>query len=138
MALTDATSARPHREGIAPDGATVSEVAAASGVAPSAVRFYEQHGLIHAVRTAGNQRRFDPSAVCRIQVAKLAQRVGLTVREIAELFSDLPGDPGPEEWGRVADRLCVEAQQRVDDLRERLEALASGERLCDLGAALSG
>ncbi len=116
--------------------ATVSEVAADSGVAPSAVRFYEKHGVINAVRTAGNQRRFDESAACRIHVAKLAQRVGLTVREIAELFSALPADPGPEDWGRVAERIVTEAEQRVADLKARLELLGSGARLCELGAAL--
>lgn len=116
--------------------ATVSEVAADSGVAPSAVRFYEKHGVVNAVRTAGNQRRFDESAACRIHVAKLAQRVGLTVREIAELFSALPADPGPEDWGRVAERIVTEAEQRVADLKTRLETLGSGARLCDLGAAL--
>lgn len=115
---------------------TVSEVAAQSGVAPSAVRFYEKHGVIDAVRTSGNQRRFDESAACRIQVAKLAKRVGLTVREIAELFSALPADPGPEEWGRVADQLVTEAEQRVTDLKVQLDALGSGSKLCEIGASI--
>ena len=112
---------------------TVSAVATESGVAPSAVRFYEKHGVIHAVRTAGNQRRFAESAACRIQVAKLAQRVGLTIREIAELFADLPADPQPEDWQEVADALAREAEQRVADLKTQLSALGSGAKLCDLG-----
>lgn len=115
---------------------TVSEVAADSGIASSAVRFYEKHGVITAVRTAGNQRRFDESAACRIHVAKLAQRVGLTVREIAELFAMLPAKPGPEDWGRVATRIVTEAEQRVADLKAQLDSLGSGGRLCELGAAL--
>ncbi|NLG55605.1 MAG: MerR family transcriptional regulator [Rhodococcus sp.] len=115
---------------------TVSDVAIESGVAPSTVRFYEKHGVINAVRTSGNQRRFDESAACRIQVAKLAQRVGLTVREIAELFSALPADPGPEEWGQVADQIVVEAEQRVADLKVQLDSLGSDAKLCELGAAL--
>lgn len=115
---------------------TVSEVAAESGVAPSAVRFYETHGVIRAARTAGNQRRFDESAACRIQVAKLAQQVGLTVREIAELLSELPTDPGAEDWESVAEQLVTEAEARVARLRSHLEALGSGDRLCDIGAEL--
>lgn len=76
---------------------TVSEVAGESGVAASAVRFYEKNDVITAVRTPSNQRRFNDSAACRIKVAKLAQRVELTVREIAEVFADLSPAPGPDD-----------------------------------------
>lgn len=119
-----------------PEELTVRDVAAASGVAPSAVRFYEKHGVVTAVRTAGNQRRFGEAAACRVQVAKLAQRVGLTVREIAELFTVLPDDPGPAEWRWVADQLVIEADKRVADLKAHLTSLDSGAKLCELGAAL--
>ncbi|WP_216694913.1 MerR family DNA-binding transcriptional regulator [Dietzia psychralcaliphila] len=113
---------------------TVGDVAARSGVAPSAVRFYDNHGVINAVRTASNQRRFDESAACRIQIAKLAQRVGLTVREIAELLGPLPATPEPEDWNRVADMLIFQAEQRVADLRAQLDALGSDAKLCEIGA----
>lgn len=118
------------------EGFTVSEVAADSGVAPSAVRFYEEHGVVNAVRTAGNQRRFDESAACRIKIAKLAQRVGLTVREIAELFADLPTDPGYDDWGRLADSLMSQAEQRIADLKVQLDALGTDTKLCEIGANL--
>jgi MerR family transcriptional regulator, redox-sensitive transcriptional activator SoxR len=111
---------------------TVGEVAAGGGVAPSAVRFYEQHGVITAVRTAGDQRRFDESAACRIKVAKVAQRVGLTVREIASLFAGLPADPQPADWARVAETLVAEAEARTAALKAQLAAIGSGTRLCDL------
>jgi MerR family redox-sensitive transcriptional activator SoxR len=111
---------------------TVGEVAAASGVASSAVRFYEQHGVIHAERTSGDQRRFDSSAACRIRVAKVAQRVGLTVREIAAIFDALPADPAPADWGRVAETLIREAEERTATLRTHLDEMRSGSRLCEL------
>ncbi|WP_433359975.1 MerR family transcriptional regulator [Actinoplanes sp. CA-142083] len=111
---------------------SVGEVAAEAGVAASAVRFYEQHGIIGAVRTSGDQRRFDESAACRIRVAKVAQRVGLTVREIAGVFAALPHDPQPEDWGRVAETLIAEAEARTAALREHLAGLRSGAKLCDL------
>lgn len=115
---------------------TVQEVAIESGVAPSAVRFYEKHGVVHAVRTAGNQRRFDDSAACRILVAKLAQRVGLTVREIAELFAQLPEDRHPEalDWDRIGAQLISEAEERVIRLRSQLASLGSDTTLCEIGA----
>lgn len=111
---------------------TVSEVAAEAGVAPSAVRFYENHGLITAARTSGNQRRFTEADPCRIKVAKVAQRVGLSVREIADLFAILPEEPGPQDWGQVARALVGEAQARVDALRATLDDLGSGTKLCEL------
>jgi MerR family transcriptional regulator, redox-sensitive transcriptional activator SoxR len=111
---------------------SVAEVARAADVSPSAVRFYEAHGLVRAVRTSGNQRRFDPSASCRIRVAKVGQRVGLTVREIAEILAGLPGDPRPEDWARVADRLQTEANRRITELAAALEDIGSGRRLCEL------
>ena len=111
---------------------TVGEVAAAAGVAASAVRFYEQHGVVHAERTSGDQRRFGPDAACRIRVAKVAQRVGLTVREITNVYAGLPEDPEPEDWGRIADTLVREAEERMAALRAQLEQMRSGIRLCEL------
>src|SRR5699024_867068 len=104
---------------------TVGVVAAGSGVAASAVRFYEEHGVIKAVRTSTNQRRFDDSAVPRIQLAKLAQRIGLTVREIADLFADLPHDPTCADWSWVADHLVAEAYSRMADLTLHADLLYS-------------
>jgi MerR family redox-sensitive transcriptional activator SoxR len=116
---------------------SVSEVAAASGVAPSAVRFYEEHGLIGAERTAGGQRRFDDTAACRIKVAKVAQRVGLTVREIADVFAALPADPQPHDWDRLARTLIAEAEARTAVLRAYLEEIGSEGRLCEVDDRLA-
>lgn len=133
MTHQSSSSARVGTTAVA-DGLTVGDVAEESGVAPSAVRFYEKYGVVTARRTSGNQRRFDESAACRIQVAKVAKRVGLSVREIAELFASLPGDPRPEDWGVVAEQLVATAEQRVAELKEQLAALGSGDRLCEIGA----
>jgi MerR family redox-sensitive transcriptional activator SoxR len=111
---------------------SVGEVALAGGVSASAVRFYETHGVVTASRTIGNQRRFTESAACRIKVAKLAQRVGLTVHEIAEIFADLPTHPTPHDWNRVADALINEAETRTTELRTQIEEMRSGGRLCEV------
>src|SRR5690625_3837449 len=82
---------------------TVGEVARDSGVSASAVRFYEKHAVVTADRTAGNQRRFGDAAVCRIQVARLAQRVGLRSEEhTSELQSR----------GHLVCRLLLEKKKR--------------------------
>lgn len=103
-------------------------------MAASAVRFYERNGVITALRTPGNQRRFDESAGCKIKVARLAQRVGLTVREIAEVFADLPANPTPDDWNRISDTLIAEAEARTVALRAQLSELRSGTKLCELAA----
>ncbi|MFG3706103.1 MerR family transcriptional regulator [Micromonospora sp. NPDC047670] len=113
---------------------TVRDVAEDSGVAPSAVRFYETHRVVTAYRTAGNQRRFDNSAACRIRVAKVAQRIGLSVREIAEVFNELPPDPQSDDWAKVARILIDESERRIAALKAELASLQSGEKLCKLSA----
>lgn len=110
---------------------TVIDVARAANVAPSAVRFYEKHGVITAARGSGNQRLFDESASCRIKVAKLAQRVGLTIREIADLFADLPPSVGDEDWGRMAAALLAESERRTAELRVYLASMREGGPLCE-------
>ena len=114
------------------------DVAIDGGVAASAVRFYERYGVITALRTPGNQRRFDESASCRVKVAKLAQRVGLTEREIASIFADLPPDPDSEDWGRIADELITEAETRTADLRARLDEMRSGAKRCEIVESVDG
>ncbi len=110
---------------------TVRDVADESGVAPSAVRFYERHGVIVGIRTAGNQRRFDDAAACRIKVAKLAQRVGFTVREIADLFTDLPSDPQPR-IGIASPNSSSPSRTATHRLEGSIEAMKTGDKLCAL------
>jgi MerR family redox-sensitive transcriptional activator SoxR len=111
---------------------SVGEVADLAGVAPSAVRFYEKYGLITSVRTSGNARRFGEEASCRIRIARVAQRVGLTVREIAEIFDQMPGGAMGADWEAVERRLVERAQQRIAQLRRTLADIASGAPLCEM------
>ena len=109
---------------------TVGDVARAAGVAPSAVRFYEKHGVITATRSSGGRRLFNETASCRIKVAKLAQRVGLTVREIADLFAGLSPTAGTQEWGDMAAALVDESERRLAELRASLAQMRAGGPLC--------
>ena len=111
---------------------TVGDLARASGVAPSAVRFYEAQGLLSSERTTGNQRRFHEADVCRTKVIRVAQRVGLHVAEIKALFDDLPSEPAPHDWERLTGRLIAEANERIRQLRSVLDDITSGEKLCEL------
>lgn len=105
------------------DKLTVSEVAARSGFADSALRFYERRGLITAERTAGNQRRYPREVLRRLAFIAAARHVGLTLDEIAEALDALPSGRTPTrgDWTRISLRW-----------RARLEAeIAALERLRD-------
>ena len=115
---------------------SMGEIARLSDVAPSAVRFYERHGLVSAYRTTGNQRRFLPEDVCRIKIARVAQRVGLTVREIVEVLDELPDDAGPDEWGGIGERLIEEGRARIRRLERAVTDIASSEMLCGVDPRL--
>lgn len=99
---------------------SVGEVAKRSGVAVSALHFYERKGLIESVRNSGNQRRYKRDVLRRVAIIKVAQRVGIPLTEIAEAFSTLPR-------GRTPDVADWEKMSRIwhDDLNERIQALTA-------------
>ena len=111
---------------------TVGEVAELSGAATSAIRFYERQGLIESQRTSGNQRRYQPWVPCVVRVARVAQRIGLSVHEIATVLADVPDDPTPEDWQRLTDHLIADAERRIAELHAVLADLESETKLCDL------
>ncbi|MGL5816789.1 MAG: MerR family transcriptional regulator [Phycicoccus sp.] len=111
---------------------TVADVADESGVASSAIRFYERHGLIRARRTSGNQRRFDKDAACRVKVARVAQRIGMRLAEIKDLLDSLPPDADLDQWRRVHEVLVEEGRRRVAELNAALDDITSGRKLCEL------
>jgi MerR family redox-sensitive transcriptional activator SoxR len=104
---------------------TIGELSSRSGVAPSALRFYEAEGLIHADRTAGNQRRYPRDTLRRVGFIRVAQQVGLSLEEIGEALHSLPDSRTPNEadWARLsrAWRPRLDAQiHMLERLRDRL------------------
>ncbi|HET8718359.1 MAG TPA: redox-sensitive transcriptional activator SoxR [Nocardioidaceae bacterium] len=109
-----------------PSSLTVGQLAERSGVAPSALRFYESQGLIHAERTAGNQRRYPRPTLRRVAFIRSAQRVGLSLEEIAEALATLPENrtPTKADWARLSRgwRPRIDAQiERLERLRDKLD-----------------
>ncbi len=100
---------------------SVGEVAKRAGIAVSAVHYYEQKGLIHSWRNAGNQRRFERSVLRRIAVIKAAQEVGLTLEQIEQALSVLPKHQAPnrQQWQALAS----EWQSMLDHRIAQLQAL---------------
>ena len=105
---------------------TVGQLAERSGAAPSALRYYESLGLIRSERTAGNQRRFPRAMLRRVAFVRTAQRVGLSLEEIAEALADLPGDRAPTraEWARLSRGWRPRLDSRIaqlERLRDKLD-----------------
>jgi MerR family redox-sensitive transcriptional activator SoxR len=94
---------------------TVGEVAARSGVAVSAIHFYERKGLIKSWRTQGNQRRYPRGVLRRVAVIKVAQRMGISLAAIREVLTSLPKGrtPTSEDWGKLAARWRKELSDRI-------------------------
>lgn len=100
---------------------SIGETASRSGVAASALRFYEDQGLITSRRTSGNQRQYLRSTLRRIAFVQAAQRVGLALSEIKAALDSLPEDRTPTraDWSRLSRSWRGRIDQRIAEL-ERL------------------
>lgn len=107
---------------------TVGEVAARSGFAPSALRYYESEGLLGAQRTEGGQRRYHRSVLRRLAFIRAARHVGLSIDEVRAALGTLPQrrTPTKADWARIS-RLW---RRRLDAEIEALEALRDGLDSC--------
>lgn len=107
-------------------GLSVGQLADRMEIAPSAVRWYDDQGLLPSERTAADHRRFFADACCRIAMIRTAQRVGLSVAEIRDVLAALPPRQAPtrEDWDRLAGKLRGVVDHRIDELFTLLEELA--------------
>ena len=103
----------------------VGELAERSGVAISALHFYEAKGLIHSDRSSGNQRRYARSVLRRLAVIKVAQRVGLPLATIAEALNALPAGRTPtvSDWRRLSATWKLELEERIKTLMQLRDQL---------------
>src|SRR4051794_11258846 len=104
---------------------TIGALSDRTGVATSALRFYEAEGLVESTRTAGGQRRFARDAIRRVSFIRVAQRVGLSLEEIREALESPPHGrtPTAKDWDRLATswRPRLDAQiAMLERLRDRL------------------
>ena len=101
---------------------TIGEVARRSGVAASALRFYEERGLVTSERAGSGHRRFARPVLRRIAFIVFAQRIGLTLEEIGAELAKLPPDRVPDrrDWGRLSSGWTERVDERIAEL-ERLK-----------------
>jgi MerR family redox-sensitive transcriptional activator SoxR len=102
---------------------TIGEVAKRSGVATSALRFYEDRELISSERAGSGHRRYPRSVLRRIAFIVFAQRIGLTLDEIGSELDKLPPDRAPSraDWSRLSSGWTTRIEERIAEL-ERLKA----------------
>lgn len=107
---------------------TIGEVARRSGLAPSAVRYYESLGLLTSTRTSGNQRRYARSALRRIAVIQAAVHVGVPLSAVQAAFERFEPEHAPtrREWSALARSWRPLLQERI----RRLEAVRDGLSSC--------
>lgn len=99
--------------------ATVGELAERSGVASSALRFYEREGLITSRRTTGNQRRYHRDTLRRVAFIRTSQRLGIPLATIREVLALLPEDRTPtrEDWARISECWREDLDKRIRTLQ---------------------
>ena len=110
------------------DALTIGEVAARSGVATSALRFYEEQGLIASERTGAGHRRYPRSVLRRVAFIVFAQKVGLSLNEVRAELASLPRNRVPErgDWAKLSGSWT----RRIDERIAELERMKSGLTGC--------
>ena len=104
----------------------IGEVARRSGVAATTLRYYEQIGLLRAADRVGGQRRYDESALARLEVIRMCKIAGFALEEIAVLFAD-------DEPGRPASRALAEA--KLAEIDSQMALLAQARQVVEWGMA---
>lgn len=107
-------------------GLTISELSARSGAAPSALRYYEELGLISAGRTAGNQRRYPRHVLRRVAFIRIGRQLGLSLAEIRSALEMLPAGKTPTraDWASTAKTWHARLDERITELQQIKSALA--------------
>lgn len=106
---------------------TIGELARRTGLSVSAIRYYEQRGLLEGERTPGNQRRFPRADIRRLSFAQIAQRLGLSLAQIEAELATLPKGrpPSRADWQAISGRIRGTLDARIEML-ERTRDLLDG------------
>jgi MerR family transcriptional regulator, redox-sensitive transcriptional activator SoxR len=108
----------------------ISDVARVFGLRTSAIRYYEQIGILPTAMRRNGQRRYDNSALFRLAVVQGARKTGFTLKEIRELFSGFPPETRPpKRWQRLSQRKIAELRERMKQLK-LMETLLKRTKNC--------
>jgi MerR family redox-sensitive transcriptional activator SoxR len=97
---------------------TISQVAKQVGLRASAIRYYEQIGLLETTERVGGQRRYDTTVFYRLSIVQRAQQAGFTLEEVHELLTGfVQGTPAPERWKRLSTRKLAELAAKMSEIQ---------------------
>ncbi len=107
-------------------GLTIGDLAARTGLAVSAIRFYETHGIVAPVRNAGGHRRYGRHDIRRLSFVMAVQSLGFSLEEIAVHLRDLPAHKAPSkaDWARISQIIADKIDERIaqmQDMRDKLD-----------------
>ena len=104
---------------------TIGDLARRTGLSVSAIRFYETRGLVRAIRTGGNQRRFARADIRRLSFALIAQKTGLSLGQIEAELATLPEGRTPTraDWQAISERMRTVLDARITRLIETRDRL---------------
>ena len=105
---------------------SIGQVAERTGLAVSAIRFYETRGLVSPIRDAGGRRRFRQSDIRRLSFVLITQQLGFSLEEIVQVLQALPEErtPNKKDWARLSSKFRKVLQSRIDlmaRLRDQLD-----------------
>ena len=110
---------------------SISDVARRVGVRTSAIRYYEQIGILPRAPRVSGQRRYDLAVVYRLAVVRRAQQTGFTLAQIRELFSGDPKlTPVSKRWSKIAEQKLVELDAKIDQIRTMKGLLSTMQARC--------
>lgn len=111
---------------------TISEVARQVGLRTSAIRYYEEIGILAPARRVSGQRRYDDTVLYRLAVVRRAQEAGFTLDEIRRLFFGfVPSMPISQRWKKIAERKIVELDARIAQIQSMRALLKKLQSCCE-------
>jgi len=105
---------------------SIGEIAARAGLAITAIRFYEEQGLVRPQRNAGGQRRFNRAELRRLSFIKISQQLGFSLAEIKEALASLPNErtPTKADWQRLSTQFAKDIDSRINGLQKLRDNLS--------------
>jgi len=111
---------------------SISEIGRKVGLRASAIRYYEQIGILEPARRVSGQRRYDDRVLYRLAVVRRAQEAGFTLDEIRQLFFGFaPSTPISQRWKKIAERKMIELNTRIEQLQSMRALLKKLETCCE-------
>jgi MerR family transcriptional regulator, redox-sensitive transcriptional activator SoxR len=111
---------------------SISEIGRKVGLRASAIRYYEQIGILEPARRVSGQRRYDDTVLYRLAVVRRAQEAGFSLEEIRQLFFGFShSTPISQRWKRIAERKMVELDARIEQIQSMRKLLKQLETRCE-------